>query len=616
MPALSDRTRAAALALKTIGLIVGVASVAFALGYSYDELTHLVGGARYGAGDVVAMLAAAALVFAGVALIAQLPESLKTRFTRVPEVGKNRPVYGFGTLVAVGVGATLGSPLFILIPLNVEQYEAVSFLSLVLAAAFSVAMAKLYSDMGRESKLLGASLVGSPSFVRAVSGPRSVRYFVSRVSMWVANTALAAYTKIVFLIFDFVFMPKVLEAYGFSPEATTAVVWAIAAIFVGWTALNIFFEQRYLRALGVVQVVLTAALILILVYHSAALGDSGGWDFRGILAITPGVSWLPALIVNTGYLYLLFFGFQEIQVLERDSVERSKVPVVSWVRKGYTLSKTAYFEAAMILSVLVASAVNILYGLAVYSAGHSVPSLQANCSTSTCIPALYLAENVLGGGQQVLIAGAFLIATVTTFVPAFLAAARHLGALGEDGYMPGSLASLSWLFTLVAVLLLAVGDQNFLVEITDVMVLVSLGIIALAGIGGRELGKRLGGGRTLPLAIGLASFLFGAAVYFTPGGSTVVVFGSMALIFAYLAFDIIELGALGSQLFLAVFGLVSLTALSAFSRVPYTGGVLESVSGLVRMDPSGILAWGLLVSSVLLAANVILDVRVLRRTSV
>jgi amino acid transporter len=616
VPALSNRTRLAALALKTVGLTVGVASVVFALGFSYDEVTHLASGADYGVGDVVTMLAAAALVFAGVALIAQLPESLKARFRRIPEVGRRKPVYGFGTMVAVGVGATLGSPLFILIPLNIEQYKVVSLLSLMLAAVFSVAMAKVYSDMGRESKLLGASLVGSPSFVRAVSGPRSVRYFVSRVSMWVANTALAAYTKIVFLVFNFVFMPKVLEAYGFSPGATTVVVWVIAAVFVGWTALNIFFEQRYLRALGVVQVVLTAALILILVYHSAALGSSGGWDFSGFLSIPSGVSWVPALIVNTGYLYLLFFGFQEIQVLERDSVERSAVPVISWVRRGFTLSKTAYFEAAMILSVLVASAVNIFYGLAVYSGGHAAPSLQSNCSTSSCIPALYLAQNVLGGGQEVLIAGAFLIASVTTFVPAFLAAARHLGALGEDGYMPGSLASLSWMFTLVAVLLLAIGDQNFLVEITDVMVLVSLGIIALAGIGGTQLRKRPGGGKTLPLVVGLASFLFGAAVYFTPGGSTVVVFGSVALIFAYLAFDIIELGALGSQLFLSVFGLVSLTALSAFSHVSYAGGVLETVSKLARMDPSGILAWGLLVSSVLLAANVVLDVRVLRRTSV
>src|SRR5208282_6644632 len=95
------------------------------------------------------------------------------------------------------------------------------------------------------------------------------------------------------------------------------------------------------------------------------------------------------------------------------------------------------------------------------------------------IPALYLASTYLGRFQELLIAIAFLIASVTTFVPAFLAATRHLRSLGEDGYMPRSLASLSWLFTLVSIFLLAVSNENFLVEITDFMVLASLGIITL-----------------------------------------------------------------------------------------------------------------------------------------
>lgn len=616
MVSIGHRTRIAALGIKVAGLGVGVASIGFALGYAYDELGRVVAGGGYGIGDVVVMLAAVALALSGAALIAQLPESLKARFRSVPSVGRRRPVYGLGTMLAVGVGATLGSPLFILIPLNVEQYEVVSFLSLILASAFSIAMAKLYSDLGKESKTLGESLVGSPSFVRVVSGPRSVRYFVSRVSMWVANTALAAYTKIVFLIFDFIFMPQVLRGYGFGQEAVAVVVWAIAAGFIGWTVVNIFFEQRYLRALGVIQILLTGALVVMMVYHSAVLGGSGRWDLGGFFSFPVGLGWIPALVVNTGYLYLLFFGFQEIQVLERDSVERSQVPFVSWVRRGYTMGKTDYFEAAMIASVVIASVINIFYGLAVYSSGQVASGLENSCATSSCIPALYLAQHVLGGGQELLIAAAFLIATVTTFVPAFLAAARHLGALGEDGYMPDSLARLSWLFTLVAVLLLAVGDQNFLVAVTDVMVLISLGIIALAGYWRAREGRRLPGGRGLPLLVGGASFLFGGAVYFVPGGASVVVFGSVALMFAYLVFDIIELGSLGSQLFLSVFGLVSFAALASFSHAAYPGGVLGSVGVLLRADPSDILAGGLLLSSVLLALNVVLDVRVLRRTSV
>jgi amino acid transporter len=611
---ISRQLRLAALAIKTLGFAVGAGAAAFAVVSIYFELGHLAAGGTLGAGDVVVVLAMMSLAFSGTALMAQLPDSFKARFRRSPQVGRSKPVYGFGTMVAVGVGATLGSPLFILIPLNIEQYEFVSLASLALATVFSVTMAKVFADMSKESRLVGEELVGSPSFVRIVAGPRSVRYFVSRLSMWIANTALAAYTEIVFLIFDFVFMPQVLSGLGVGAQTSTIVTWSIAAAFAGWTMVNVFFERRYLRALGKVQIVLTSALVILIVAHSFALGNSGDWSFSGLFQSPGGTSWVTALVINTGYLYLLFFGFQEIQVLERDSFERSQIPIVSWIRKGYTMGRTAYFEAAMIISVLIAASINIFYGLAVYSAGRGLESLQATCSTSSCIPALFLAQNALGVGQELLIGVAFLIATVTTFVPAFLAAARHLVALGEDGYMPASVARLSWLFTVVAIVLLAIGGQNFLVEITDVMVLISLGIISLAGAGGRMGGGRSEGGRALPVVVGAACFLFGGAIYFNPGGATVVVFGTIAIIFAYLIFDIFELGALGAQAFLAVFGLASLFALGAFNYQLYAGSVVVSLTDRLGIDPDALLAWGLLVSSALLAVNVIFDMRLFRRS--
>jgi len=610
---LNPRVRIAALALKVAGLAVGVLAVVVALGFVYDELNFLSAEGSTNLGDVLVVLAAISLALSGVALVAQLPESFWARFHRIPETLANRrPVYGLGTMLAVGIGATLGSPLFILIPENILQYEVVSVASLVLATILSVAMAKVYSDMYRTSKELGLAGVGGPSFTKIAAGTRSVRYFVSRLSMWVSNTALAAYTKIVFLIFvlDPHYLPAILSAYGMSPFMSDVTVYLVAGAFIVWTALNILFEQRYLRLLGLIQIVMTATLLLLLLYHSVVLGGTGSWNLSGLFTASPGLGWIPALVVNTGYLYLLFFGFQEIQSLERDSVEESSVPVISWVKKGFKVDRTTYFGVAMVLSVVVASALNIFYGLAVYSS-HSLPGA-AGLQTSA-IPALYLAGNLLGPGQELLVAVAFLIATVTTFVPAFLAAARHLTALGEDGYMPRSLANLSWAFTLVAVLLLAIGNQDFLVNITDFMVLISLGIISLSALWLKRRSSVAGKGGALPLAVGLSCFLFGGAVYFL--NQSVVVFGTIAVIFAYLIFDVIELGTLGAQLFLSVLGFVSLLALSAFGHTLYTGGVLRFMTSPLGTDPNTILAWSLLVSSVLLAANVVMDVRVLRRTS-
>jgi amino acid transporter len=609
MNVLSPRVRFAALALKVVGLAAGALAVLFALGFVYDEFTFLTGEGGTNLGDVLVLLAAISLALSGAALIAQLPESLRARFRRLPvSVGKRRPVYGLGTMLAVGIGATLGSPLFILIPENILQYEAVSVASLILATALSVAMAKVYSNMYRASKELGIAGVGGPSFTKVAVGTRSVRYFVSRLSMWVSNTALAAYTKIVFLIFvlDPHYLPAILGAYGLSPLLTDITTYTVAGAFVAWTILNILFEQRYLKLLGMIQVVMTVALLVILVYHSFVLGATGSWNLSGLFASSVGSGWVKDLVINTGYLYLLFFGFQEIQSLEGDAVEESSVPFVSWVKRGFKMNRTRYLGVAMVLSVVVASLVNILYGLAVY-ASHT--PLQGSA-----IPALYLAGNLLGPGQELLVAVAFLIATVTTFVPAFLAAARHLSALGEDGYMPVSLANLSWAFTLVAILLLAVGNQDFLVDITDFMVLISLGIICLSALWLRKKSVEMQrAGRGLPLLVGVSCFVFGGAVYFA--NPSVVVFGAIAVMFAYLIFDIIELGTLGSQLFLSVFGFVSLLMLSAFRHTIYTGGILRFMTQPYGLDPNTLIFWGLLATSVILAANVFLDVRVLRRTS-
>jgi amino acid transporter len=590
--------------------VIGIILVALALGYLSDELTFLAGGVALQVGDVFVLLAILSLAFSGTALIAQLVESLTARFSRLPAVVKIEPVYGFGTLLAVGVGATLGSPLFILIPLNIEQYEVISLASLLLATILSVAMAKVYADMYTESRRLGLEGVGGPSFVRLAAGKRSARYFISRLSMWVANTALAAYTKIVFIIFDFDFMPQILAGLGFSPESATLTVYVIAAGFIGWTILNILFEQRYLRMLGTIQVILAGVLVLLLAYHSAALGNAGGWNLTGILTLSSGYSWVYALVINTGYLYLLFFGFQEIQALERDAVERSAIPVVSWLKKGFTVERSTYLGVAMVLSVVIASALNIAYGLAVYA---SHPATEVLYHSE--IPALYLAKSSLGPGQELLVGVAFLVAAVTTFVPAFLAATRHLSALGEDGYMPRSLAKLSWVFTVIAIFILAVADMNFLVDITDFMVLMSLGVITLSAIwlkGRAGVGKKHG--KALPLSVAASCFVFGGAVYFKD--PSVVVFGTMAVMFAYLIFDIIELGSLGAQLFLSLFGFVCLVALGLFRHPVYTTGFMSSISQVLGEDPNTLLISGLLVASALLAMNVVVDVKVLKRTSV
>jgi len=602
----SKGTRANALLLKLVLTVVGVTVLVLALGYIYDEAVAVSasGGARLGA--VVVIFAAVAASMSSVALIASLPESIRSRFAQRSRKVQSRPVYGFVTVLAVGIGSTLGSPLFVLIPLNIEQYELVSLGSLALATVLSVLMAKVYADMYSTLEKRGLPAVGGPSFTKIACGTKSIRYFFSRVSMWIANTALAAYSKLVFVIFDIEVFPVILAGFGLKGFAADVVVYTIAVVFVGWSVINAVFEHKILRSVGYLQIVMTSLMIVILIYESFLLGAHGAWDLSGLTHAASG-DWFSALLINTGYLYLLFFGFQEIQALERDSYEESNVPLLSRLRQGYKIRKSSYFRIAMILSVVVAAAINVLYALAVFSVHPSLAALQA-----ASIPALFLAEKYLGSGQELLMAVAFLTATITTFVPAFVAASRHLAALGEDGYIPRSVASISWVFTLGAIVILALGNANFLVEITDFLVLVSLGIINMSSVwlagGGSSPRKNL-----LPVLVGVSCFVAGAAIYFID--SSVVVFGIVSVAFTYLVFDIVELGVLGTNLFLTVFNLACVVLLAAFSSASGLAGPVLSVLGVQASSSIEVLAYLLVLCSAMLAVNLFVDVKMLNRTN-
>jgi amino acid transporter len=599
----------AGLLTKSAGAVAGTISIVYSLVYLYDELSYVSSSGSVVPSDAILILASIAAAVSGLALIATLPESLVVRLGRLPAVIRTKPVYGFGTMLSIGLGATLGSPLFVLIPQNIMQYELISLLSLVIATVLSVGMAKVYANMYVESKRLGLGGLGGPSFTKLACGTRSARYFISRLSMWVANTALAAYSKIIFIIFDFEVMPPVLSSLGVSSAESTIIVWGVALFFIGWTILNVIFEQKYLKLTGLLQIVLTLGMILLLLYHIEALGSFGSWNIDGLLHLNLQGDWAAALVINTGYLYLLFFGFQEIQSLEREALETSPIPIVSWIKRGYRVSKTSYLGMAMVGSVVIAAAINIFYALAVYSVHPSLASVD-----SAQIPALYLATHYLGSFQGLIVSVAFLIATATTFVPAFLAASRHLAALGEDGYMPRSLAKLSWLFTLASIFLLAVSNQNFLINVTDFMVLVSLGLISLSEIWMRRKTNE-GWGRkdVLPFLVGASCFVAGGAIYFL--GATVIVFGSATVVFAYLIFDMLELGVLGTELFLSIFNIVCFLALSAltFRLMPVSATI--PWLPIEQTDPYTTLLILLPILSLILVGNIIVDTAILRRTA-
>jgi amino acid transporter len=590
------------LFFKYLAVGIGAASAFVSVDYIINEYSYLGTVKNFGFVDIILITAVLAIILSSVALVASLPSSLRVRFPRIRKASQPKPAYGFTSMLAVGLGATLGSPLFILIPLNIIQYEFVSLGSLVLATVLSILMAKVYADMYRESVAMGLEAVGGPSFTKAATGGKSVRYFISRLSMWVANTALAAYSKIVFVVFDFELMPGILKNFGVTGIHSTLIVYFITGVFLGWTVLNALFETRLLKLIGYLQIAMTAVMVVILLYQSVLLGNAGSWNLSGIFNTgQAGGNWPLALVVNTGYLYLLFFGFQEIQALEHDALEYSSVPIVSWIKKGFKVSKFQYLGYAMVGSVVIASVINILYGLAVFSLHPSLTAL-----SNAAIPALYLTNAALGPTQELITAIVFLLATITTFVPAFLAASRHLEALADDGFIPQSLARLSYVFTLAAILILALGDQNFLINITDFLVLISLGIISLSAIWLRgHTISTLTKHDVLPLIVGLSCFAAGSTIYIL--SPSVAVFGSIGIVISYMMYVVYELGYLGSQVFLGILDAMVVLLLLVYPHVFSSEGFFLLSWVHVTTADTSVLALFLGLCSVFLFANVLAD---------
>ncbi len=584
----------------------------FGAGVTFFAADYLIGtiGGYFTRGDVVfyapiLLLSIFAAMITGILLITSLTGSLKVKFTRPVRKSVSRPILGFFSVLSIGMAATIASPLFVLVPENILQYELVSIASLIISATLSTLMARNYSTMYKDAYRRNLDAVGGPSFVRNATGARSLRYFITRLSLWLANTALAAYSALLFSDFDFQIFPGVLRLFSIGPLEINVVVVAVLGLFGFWFVLNAFFEKKYIRLIGVVQVFLVLILAGIMILQTVLLGGKTGWNMSGFLPIPS--SWPVDLIINVGYVYLLFFGFQEIQSVEKEAMPEVDINLFNW--KRIHISKEHYLPLTMVLAVSVGSAVEIFYAIAVLSAHPSQALVD-----EAAIPAVTISRIFLGSTGALTMSIAFLISTVGTFVTAFVASSRHLRSLGEDGFLPQSISSSSWVFSIIFIGILALAGENFLVSIVDFMALISLSIINLAPLWLRKARLRtLKKKDALPLFIALFSLVTAGAEYFiTP---SIVLFGVIALIFGYLIYDLFRLGSMGLQIFTILFDLVSFFMLSLTST---TASVPElpviHLPGFITGLHIQFLQTILILGPILIFENLLIDIFVLKRT--
>lgn len=594
------RTRIAKLSKLVFSIAGG-----FLLALSALELVGLLSYSGSGGPVSLALLfvivALLLVLSAGYVLLTLFPGSWRVKFLERKPRESPQEVFGFWTLIGVGIGSTLGSPLFVLVPDNIVQYGFVSVLSLILAAFISIGLSAVYSKSTLVMKKSGMEVVGGPSFVSGSIGVRNIRYFLSRFAAAIANTALAAYSAVLFADFDLQVLPQLLNSSGVQGAANTLVVLAVLVFLVAWLAINLLFSNRFLRKIALIQ----SALVLIM--GIALLGQIlvfFGHSSPMVIFPSLQINTVEQVFLDTGYLYIIYFGFQEILMVERESRQQDYI-INFWQTKKFRVTREFYVPAAMILTVIVSATFNILFALSVFYL-----SPAGNTAQQT-IPALYLAGEFGGAAWEGVLSLAFLIASVTTLVPAYIAASRHISSMSRDGFLPMRVSRTSYLIVIVLIFVLYFQPASFLIGITDFMILTGLAINCFSLYWLLRLTHAKSTvWRTASILVGTVTLLLGFSVYFIT--QSVVEAGILAIFMTYLIYDALELGPAGSQIFIAVG--TAIMALVTFSfPVDYTGHLLPGIRGVYLLLGKDTLPLMLSLSALLLVINLFIDGFLIRK---
>ncbi|RLF10322.1 MAG: hypothetical protein DRJ62_05275 [Thermoprotei archaeon] len=486
---------------------------------------------------------------------------LEKKLVRFVKRKVRRPtgIFGFFSLTGIGIGATVGASIFVVVPTAIWRAGTIGVFSLLFGAVISTLLAVSYGKMFQRTQRIPEAVrqpvyIGGPSFVSLAYGKRSIAYFISRFSLWVGNTTLTAFNALMIIHFIYGYFPKCFETLGVAREYSMLGVIAILIVFVFWFIISTIYESKYKKELVVAQTLLSTIFILLLVRHILVLSERVPPSISLSEIPQDPLSLVKTFLTTAAYVYLLFFGFQEIQALGGEFKEEITVPTFKGRKK---VRMYTYVPLTMLITVITCSILFLAYALAV----------SGTSSVESGIPGLDVALT-LGSKEYVFLIIAFFIASLTTLVPSYMAASRHLIMLGEDGYFPKQLSRYAYLFTFLIMAVLTMAKEEFLIKITDFSVLISLGIIALAErriclLQGEKPSVR-------SIVISVACLLIAGAFYLD---SPNVFFSGIAFIYlGWALFELIKIGFGGLNLFITV---LCLAMYFLSSRIASLGAPLE-----------------------------------------
>ncbi len=371
---------------------------------------------------------------------------------------EEEPIYGFFELLVAGLGSTMGASMLTVLPYAIENFSApATLLAILLSGLVSFMLAVGYGKMYKESIERGKLVVGGPAFVREAFG-KGAAYFVCRISMWIGTTALAAFNAIIFYYFISRYLLEIIGSTSLSIFRYHFVA-LLALLFTYWLYFLLRYESKEKRKVAKAQALLILVFLALLfstIFFFAT--EPGDYDLISRIMVAPDIS---KIIFTAGYIYLVLFGFQEIQALVADTKPKIKF-------LGKRVDRSRFVPLAMETTVIISIGIFLIYSLVL-----------SRFQLAGEIPPLELSQR-LGGVPVALNSAIFMLAAVTTLTPSYLAASRHLAELANDEIVPKKISEYSWLFTLITLFSMSLLGAELLVEVADAGILFSLTIIALS----------------------------------------------------------------------------------------------------------------------------------------
>jgi amino acid transporter len=440
---------------------------------------------------------------------------------------------GLGMLTAIGVGATVGAPIFVILGSATRMAGTSTILSFVIGGLLTLLVGLTYSELSTTFPESG----GGYTFAKKAYGGMP-----AFLTGW-----LMAFTNIVFGSLSALGFAQIV-GFAWGAPILLSIPVALVTLFV-FTLLNLWG----IKGSGMVQLVL---VLIMVVGLGLVVGFAAFFVSPSNLAPSAPLGW-GGTLAATSFVFVSYFGFETIANVSEEAKHPARTLAIS------TLASIAICTAIYVAMSAVAIGVVGWHALA-----------------GSASPLMLVGATIGGIPGAVLVAVVGAIATLTSLNAALLASSRTIFALSRDGLLPKGVAAIdrrgvpAVAITLVALLMAAfisTGGVDFVAYMADfslflALILISLGLVVL---------RRKRGILERPFRSPL-----------------VLTVGSVALLAVFMMF--LQGLALAAGIAIVLFGIILylLMIAPAANRALTLGGV-SAAAGLTLLACLGIGGWNL-----------------------